>query len=62
MISKKEIYPWWNSLTKNEKMEIYFKKYSSGTYDDCVEWWDGLDIAEKIKIYEEVRNENNNSG
>jgi len=51
MISKKEVYPWWNSLTKDEKMEIYFKKYSSGTYDDCIEWWDNLDITEKINVF-----------
>ena len=51
MITKKEIYPWWNILTKNEKMEIYFKKYSTGTYDDCIEWWDNLDITEKIKVF-----------
>jgi len=51
MISIKEIYPWWNSLTKDEKMEIYFKKFSSGTYDDCTEWWYNLDIAGKIKVF-----------
>ncbi len=51
MITKKEIYPWWNILTKNEKMEIYFKKYSTGNYDDWIEWWDNLDITEKIKVF-----------
>ncbi|MBA7661833.1 hypothetical protein ES703_69853 [subsurface metagenome] len=51
MITKREIYPWWNSLTKNEKMEIYFKYFTSGTHEDCIEWWYGLDIAEKIKVF-----------
>ena len=59
MISKKEIYPWWNSLTQEDRMEIYFKYYTTGTYDDCIEWWDGLNIAVKIRIYEDYNSANN---
>jgi len=51
MISKREICPWWNSLTQEEKMEIYFKYYTTGTYDDCIEWWYDLDVTEKIKVF-----------
>ena len=32
-------------------MEIYFRYFTSGTYDDCEEWWYDLDIAEKIKVF-----------
>jgi len=52
MISKKEVYPWWNTLPKEEKMMIYFKYFSSGTYDDCIEWWDGLNVEEKIGVFD----------
>ena len=50
-ITQKEIYPWWNISTKDEKMEVYFKYYSSGTYDDCIEWWDRIDIILKIFVH-----------
>ena len=52
IITKREIYPWWNILTKDEKMEIYFKYYSSGTYDDCIEWWERIDIICKIFVFD----------
>ena len=51
MVTKKEICPWWNILSEEERMEIYFKYFSSGTYDDCKEWWWNLDVEEKIKVF-----------
>ena len=32
-------------------MMIFFKYFSSGTYDDCIEWWDNLGIEEKIDVF-----------
>jgi len=51
MVTKKEIYPWWNILSKEEKMEIYFKYFTTGTNDDCEEWWWELNVEEKIKVF-----------
>ena len=51
MVTKKEIYPWWNILSEEEKMEIYFKYFTTGTYNDCEEWWWELNVEEKIKVF-----------
>ena len=48
---KKEIYPWCNILSEEEKMEIYFKYFTTGTYNDCEEWWWELNVEEKIKVF-----------
>jgi len=39
MVTKKEIYPWWNIL------------FTTGTNDDCEEWWWELNVEEKIKVF-----------
>jgi len=51
VISKVEINPWWNSLNKKEKMNIYFKYFSTGVYNDCIDWWWNMDSEDKIKVF-----------
>ena len=43
---------WWRMITAEERMNIYFKHFTSGTHDDCIEWHWNLNKEEKIKIYE----------
>lgn len=50
-MSQKEIYPWWNCISDEGKMEVYFKYYSSGTIEDCNEWFDSLSLEGKIQVY-----------
>lgn len=42
---------WWRMITAEERMNIYFKYFTSGIHDDCMEWWWGLIKEERIKIY-----------
>lgn len=57
MLTKKEIYPWWNTLSNKEKMKIYFKHFTTGTIDDCDEWWGALNFKEKSKIFNDYYEE-----
>jgi len=50
-MNQKEIYPWWNCISDEGKMEMYFKYYSTGTIEDCNEWFDGLSLEGKIQVY-----------
>ena len=43
---------WWRLLTEKKRMNIYFKHFTSGTHDDCIEWHWNLNKEERIKIYE----------
>lgn len=58
-ISKKEICPWWNTLTEEEKMGIYFKYFTSGTLDDCNDWWWNMDLEDKIKVFNREEKDQN---
>jgi len=55
MLIKKEINPWWNTLSNKEKIIIYFKYYfhlfTTGTLNDCNKWWKSLNSKEKNMIF-----------